>query len=597
MQWYPAAMYPAVVLTEAPALQHTTHNRRTTVDSPPVSDKGTYNIPITLSMCVCLCVRLTMKQSPPSVLTGFVRGRCCCSCARCIDDETPTTAHSPTMSKPWDRHDRQKFATLLVVPLPADYIFPANAQGITEWQVRREPSQFATPIGTLRQGDRFTVTDRRGDWIHFQVPRSTRMGWATVEANGVRCIRPVYPPVVYPWQRARGSGLMYEDILTNRRAALREADLASDETLLKEWHDLIAELDAVMRLTHGYVAMIKAGGRSVPTASKPGRASRANDVVSTATDGSTAQRRPRSNSFFGFPRRWAGDRGDEASVETQPVTRRPRANSFSQDARVEVECQGESEAKGIWKTWKLDSPGWVAPSRQTSIDSERSGDDLLREQERAFKAQIKREAKERIEQERKQQKTYRRLLTEKLLREHDRKSQETSVRKPRSNSLSLSLSLSRSRSGDRDSPRLVLEREWHAGSPGNDRRERRPSSKDTHASSHDAHSPKLETTSPNRSERASSRHQERTGRSQSRSRPLSRTRSISPSGSVRSSSSRRSDAFQPCRRTIQKDPSWGAYVDNNLPSRRGHRSRSVSVPSRRADGARTHVFVPAAQRR
>lgn len=107
------------------------------------------------------------------------------------------------------------------------------------------------------------------------------------EANGVQYIRPVIPRAKYAWQRARGSGLMYEDILKRRRAVLREKDLASSPEHLKEWHDLIAELDAVMRLTHGYVEMIKAGGRSVP------------EPAGTARPKGFIGRRPRSNSFFG----------------------------------------------------------------------------------------------------------------------------------------------------------------------------------------------------------------------------------------------------------------------------------------------------------
>lgn len=109
------------------------------------------------------------------------------------------------------------------------------------------------------------------------------------DSDGVQYIRPALPRAAYPWQRARGSGLMYEDILKRRRDTLREEDLASSEILLKEWHALIAELDAVMRLTHGYVEMIKAGGRSVPG-------------VAGSKPKASAGRRPRSNSFFGSSR-------------------------------------------------------------------------------------------------------------------------------------------------------------------------------------------------------------------------------------------------------------------------------------------------------
>lgn len=58
------------------------------------------------------------------------------------------------------------------------------------------------------------------------------------------------------------TGLMYEDVLIKRREAMRDLDLATNEKHLKEWLALIAELDAVMRLSNGYVQMVRTVGHS-----------------------------------------------------------------------------------------------------------------------------------------------------------------------------------------------------------------------------------------------------------------------------------------------------------------------------------------------
>ena len=93
-------------------------------------------------------------------------------------------------------------------------------------------------------------------------------------------IRPVFPQVIYPWQRARGSGLMYEDVLSKRREELRNMDLAKDPRLVNEWMALIGELDAVLRLTRGFARLIKQAKSTV-----------GNFALNASV------RRPRSNSF------------------------------------------------------------------------------------------------------------------------------------------------------------------------------------------------------------------------------------------------------------------------------------------------------------
>lgn len=62
--------------------------------------------------------------------------------------------------------------------LPAEYVFPDNSQRITQWQVRREASPHAKPVGSLKTGERVIVTERRGVWLRVRLPKLNRTGQA-----------------------------------------------------------------------------------------------------------------------------------------------------------------------------------------------------------------------------------------------------------------------------------------------------------------------------------------------------------------------------------------------------------------------------------
>ena len=61
-------------------------------------------------------------------------------------------------------------------------------------------------------------------------------------------------------------GHMYEAVLNNRRAAMRPLlELHVTQELIKEWHTLIAELDATLRLSGQYVTLLRQAHGRQPT--------------------------------------------------------------------------------------------------------------------------------------------------------------------------------------------------------------------------------------------------------------------------------------------------------------------------------------------
>jgi len=238
----------------------------------------------------------------------------------------------------WDRKNRVAFASLLVVKLPATYTFPENTQKIEGWRVRQRPQLHSKAIGTLRVGQRFEATERKGLWLKVDLPNSKKKGWALAEIDGVQYIRPVFPQVIYPWQRARGSGLMYEDVLSKRREELRNMDLAKDPRLVNEWMALIGELDAVLRLTRGFARLIKQAKSTV-----------GNFALNASV------RRPRSNSFSMARKGAAPVMMPSEGKHLGDNQRKPRANSFNQKASADADNElDDDNLKDQWATWRED---------------------------------------------------------------------------------------------------------------------------------------------------------------------------------------------------------------------------------------------------
>jgi len=492
-------------------------------------------------------------------------------------DDDPSIAKT----KRWDRRQRADFAKLLVVELPANYIFPPNPQKIALWQVRRGPSQFARPVGRLNAGDRITVVETRGAWIRFTLPRSRRQGWALTESNGVRYIRPVMPKVVYPWQRGRGSGLMYEDILMRRRVQLRQKDLASNENLLKEWHALIAELDAVLRMTHYHVNRIMARGRHedhIAIAEFPASESTAAAAAAAPDESSLPQRscvrKPRSNSFMelGGPRDFC-ELPTEAIGDGDAPALRPRSNSF-----VHRSAGNGPDAADI-RAWKVESAEWVPP--QPCLERRLSGEEELQMQEKAIKERARREAKSRVDRTERNHRTYRRILTEQLLQEHNRQSDERVRRKPRSNSLC----------GALPSGLASLVDCPNAGQPAEGGTLFRFSwEKNQGVGSWRPLAPEMAASPPCSPSRG--KH-----RSRQRCRPDSHStlQLTSPTASDSSYASRRSLGSATTQASRRSSASHvESQQDTERLRRKGRaRSRSFHLATRRADGARMQVFVPA----
>jgi hypothetical protein len=209
----------------------------------------------------------------------------------------------------------------------------------------------------------------------------------------------------------------------------------------------------------------------------------------------------------------------------------------------------------MWKSWKIEATGWIAPPKRADT---RSGEDLLRAQEIAIKERVRQEAKDRLRLEKKQGSSYRRILTEKLLHQHDQESRNDSDLRRRSKSFSVSTRL--------------------AGLPGmhEGRLQMWSSERATEQASPTARSVAGESVVS----------QVSTARGRRRSCEFNRNRSTSPNGSTFSTTSRKSRGREVMRRVEN--------TDMEASRRRGRRSRSTSLPSRRADGARTNVFVPAA---
>lgn len=326
----------------------------------------------------------------------------------------------------WDRKTRLSFASLLIVQLPADFTFPPNAQKIEGWRIRREPALHAKAVGMLTVGMRFRVLDRNGFWLKLKIPDSSRTGWALAEIDGIKYIRPIIPPVAYPWQRGRGLGLMYEDLLCKRRNEMRQLDLASSQALRFEWNTLVSELDVVLRLSRGFEGIVKRA------------------ETRTATGGNYALtasvRRPRSNSFFAprkaplnLPSEGAGG-GDGA--------RRPRANTFVA-GNIHGDQMDESQQKDQWEEWKSESKSRQAmqpfDAAPLPAATHRTGEELLRETENMM-ARAREVAQQRLDNTAKYSKNMNRLLTSQRLREHEKKTLLAKERddryRPRTNSMS-----------------------------------------------------------------------------------------------------------------------------------------------------------------
>ena len=76
---------------------------------------------------------------------------------------------------------------------------------------------------------------------------------------------------------------MYEAVLENRRVAMRPLlDLHPTQELVKEWHTLISELDATMRLSGQYVTLLRRHhGRRAPPPPHPTRHDTLNATINT----------------------------------------------------------------------------------------------------------------------------------------------------------------------------------------------------------------------------------------------------------------------------------------------------------------------------
>eukprot|EP00040_Diaphanoeca_grandis_P000595 m.15924 g.15924 ORF g.15924 m.15924 type:complete len:475 (-) comp10788_c0_seq1:50-1474(-) len=330
----------------------------------------------------------------------------------------------------WDRKSRVAFASLLVVKLPANYTFPENAQQIEGWRVRQRPALHSKAVGTLKVGQRFEATERMGLWLKLNIPNSKKTGWALAEIDGVQYLRPVFPQVVYPWQRARGSGLMYEDVLCKRREELRKLDLAKDNRLVNEWIALISELDAVLRLTRGFAHMIQ-------TARKSAKGSYAL---------SASVRRPRSNSFSTAKKSTTPIiLPSEAKISDDINRRRPRSNTFTQKTTLTDDSDDdEDNTKEQWTAWRED---YEVRRRKNPFNN---GDDVivkkvspalsqqdLEDEERKLLMRARAEAQARIERENKHSENISRLESANRLnrREVENQEKEQTPTRPRSNTL------------------------------------------------------------------------------------------------------------------------------------------------------------------
>lgn len=507
-------------------------------------------------------------------------------------------------SKRWGRKERLAFAELLVVQLPAEYTFPQNKHDISGWQVRAQPSLSARAIGTLSIGDKFTVVSRKGLWLEFTPPRCQRRGWALAEVDGVTYIRPAIPRVQYPWQRARGSGLMYEDVLIKRREVLRGMDLAQSDALLREWLALIAELDAVMRLSKGYVALVRHAGSS------------AINHCGTTGDAHALQkqaRRPRSNSFFGprkqrtlthLPSEAAGAAGATAHL------RRPRANSFTPGQPHTQQPQGGYDAQQ-WAAWRAEANAAVrgakpVPGSAAAFNHDpRSGDELLREQEERL-ARAKTEAHKLMSRQQAHAYNVNRLLTEQRLREHDLQQQRKHGRRERASSFS-ALPAGLALPGTDHEPDVSSLYKWswegHRLNPTD-------YAVDAAIEANGA-GPAMPHSRESRGRTRSRHHYHGHGHGRRTGSPYSE-RDVSPARSVRSNRSAysaRSGLSQRSTATTARSMSMRGGGDSGGHANGGHnsfgdhssspkrpstrRKRSQSLPTRRADGARTHLYIPA----
>lgn len=289
---------------------------------------------------------------------------------------------------------------------------------------------------------------------------------------------------------------------------------------------------------------------------------------------------PSGSRYAGLSRRTTlvetlGELPSEAtgSDSNPQLLRKPRALSFVQGTKSLGQVLSRSSAKetragsqsslldtskdrknlaGLWMSWKRES---IEPPPRPVSEME-TGEDALRAQEAALKARARLEAKARVEHEKTQHKKYRQILTREKLREHNR---ETAPRRSRSASMTTPLVLTAVQGyTEGDNVHDVLYRfSWERNAP--------PSQSTSDDSS--------SVVSPSR-----------TARGPPPQRARSRERPTSPSGSVVSTASRRSRSREP---SWKKDPS-----EHNRRKGRGH--RSSSVPTRRADGARVHKFIPAA---
>lgn len=202
--------------------------------------------------------------------------------------------------------EEKQFASLLQVPLPAEYKCIGIArQGLPgPCALHAEPTLGSEKVGLIHPGMYVTVCEQRGTWLFADESADARSpaGWVNAGSGGREYFTPVPPENEYPWQRARGTGV-YDSVLLHRKDELSQLNLADDLQLLKEWHVVIAELDVALRIR----AKVDAAGmllvhptyrpRALSFQSKWGIFGNSNRVGAASSQARPKAARKRSNSF------------------------------------------------------------------------------------------------------------------------------------------------------------------------------------------------------------------------------------------------------------------------------------------------------------
>eukprot|EP00040_Diaphanoeca_grandis_P024700 m.136091 g.136091 ORF g.136091 m.136091 type:complete len:313 (-) comp29834_c1_seq3:121-1059(-) len=185
------------------------------------------------------------------------------------------------------------------------------------WPVYSARATSSAVIGVIQPREKFMVSRLDKDFVKVHL-HSGVVGWALAILKGNRYLHikdePPGPAIArrrvqcYGWQRARGGATNYEQILEKRRAQLRQVELDRHPELLKEWMELIRELDAVLR--YGFTSKL--------------------DVVAIVSD----VKRSRSNSFLGFKK----------ATPSTPMTRstsKRRSRSFQEKPTNRTDGPGD----------------------------------------------------------------------------------------------------------------------------------------------------------------------------------------------------------------------------------------------------------------